>query len=83
MVSLLAVSREGMVLRAGLPCHEELKGQGLFSHHWGKVNSRNKNLFTLLLPVCKGHWAASGLPGPCPPQGFGLSFNGKEWCKVE
>lgn len=79
---LLAVSREGTLLHAGLPCHEELKHQVIFSHYWGKEHSRNKNLFSVPVPVCKWCWAASGLPSPCPPQGFGLSCNRKEWCKV-
>lgn len=48
----LAVSREGTMPGAGLPSCEELKCQAIFSH-WGKVNSRNKTLFTVPVPVCK------------------------------
>lgn len=56
----------------------ELNGRArarLFSDRLGKVYSGNKNLFNL--PVtreCKWVWATPGLPGPCPPQGFGLRF---------
>lgn len=66
----LAVSREGTVPSAGVPCQAELKHQATFSHPWGKVNSRNKTLFNVPLPLCKWCWAASGLPSPWPSTGL-------------
>lgn len=39
---LLAVSREQTVPHAGLPCHEELKHQAIFSHHWGRHTAEIK-----------------------------------------
>lgn len=56
----------------------DLNGQARarhFSEHLGKGYSGKKNPFTLPITTeCKGVWATPGLPGPCPPQGFGLRF---------